>query len=61
MILTLKEPYSLMTAQTENTRNPQNIVHYCDREPEKEPEIMRQIEAFVKHFIKMYERKQIKL
>ena len=37
------------------------LIHYCDREPEKEPEIMRQIEAFVKHFIKMYERKQIKL
>lgn len=33
------------------------LVHNCDREPEKEPEIMRQIEAFVKHFIKMYERK----
>ena len=37
------------------------LIHYCDREPEKEPEIMGQIEAFVKHFIKMYERKQIKL
>ena len=32
------------------------LIHYCDREPEKEQEIMRQIEAFVKHFIKMYER-----
>ena len=32
------------------------LIHYCDREPEKEPEIMRQIEAFVKHFIKMYGR-----
>ena len=31
-----------------------SLIHYCDREPEKEPEIMRQIEAFVKHFIKMY-------
>ena len=30
------------------------LIHYCDREPEKEPEIMRQIEAFVKHFIKIY-------
>lgn len=30
------------------------LIHYCDREPEKEPEIMRQIEAYVKHFIKMY-------
>lgn len=33
------------------------LVHYCDREPEKEPEIMRQIEAFVKHFIETYKRK----
>ncbi len=32
------------------------LIHYCDREPEKEQEIMRQIEAFVKHFIKMYGR-----
>lgn len=30
------------------------LIHYCDREPEKEPEILRQIEAFVKHFIKIY-------
>ncbi len=30
------------------------LIHYCDREPEKEPMIMRQIEAYVKHFIKMY-------
>ncbi len=36
------------------------LIHYCDREPEKEPEIMRQMEAFVKHFIKTYqaERKE---
>ena len=33
------------------------LIHYCDREPKKEPEIMRQIEEFVKHFIKTYERK----
>ena len=33
------------------------LVHDRDREPEKEPEILRQIEAFVKHFIGMYERK----
>ena len=31
------------------------LVHCRDREPEKEPEIMRQIEAFVKHFIRMYQ------
>ena len=30
------------------------LIHYCDREPEKEPEIMQQIEAFVKHFIRIY-------
>ena len=34
------------------------LIHYCDREPEKEPEIMRQIEEFVKHFIKTYEKKE---
>ena len=33
-----------------------SLIHYCDREPEKEPEIMRQIEAFVKHFIKIYKK-----
>lgn len=33
------------------------LIHYCDREREKEPEIMRQIEAFVKHFIKTYKNK----
>ena len=33
------------------------LIHDCDREPEKEPEILRQIEAFVKHFIGTYERK----
>ena len=32
-----------------------SLIHYCDREPEKEPEIMRQIEAYVRHFIKTYE------
>ena len=31
-----------------------SLIHYCDREPEKEPEIMVRIEAFVKYFIKMY-------
>ncbi len=30
------------------------LIHLCDREPEKEPEIMQQIETFVKHFIGMY-------
>lgn len=31
-----------------------SLIHYCDREPEKEAEIMRQIETYVKHFIKTY-------
>lgn len=31
-----------------------SLIHYCDREPEKEKEIMGQIEDFIKHFIKMY-------
>ena len=33
-----------------------SLIHYCDREPEKESEIMEQIEAFVKHFIKIYKK-----
>ena len=33
-----------------------SLIHYCDREPEKEPEIMREIEVFVKHFIKIYKK-----
>lgn len=31
-----------------------SLIHLCDREPEKEREIMRQIEEFIKHFIKTY-------
>lgn len=31
-----------------------SLIHYCDREPEMEPTIMRQIEAYGKHFIEMY-------
>lgn len=30
------------------------LIHYCDREPDKQAEVMRQIEAFVKRFINMY-------
>ncbi len=30
------------------------LLHYCDREPEKEAEILHQIEAFIKHFISEY-------
>ena len=37
------------------------LIHYCDREPEKEPEIMWQIEEFVKHFIIIYGREKIEL
>ena len=32
------------------------LIHYCDREPEKEPEILQQMEAFVKHFIMIYKK-----
>ena len=35
------------------------LIHLCDREPEKEPEIMRQIEAFVRHFIGTYENEEL--
>ena len=31
-----------------------SLIHYCDREPEKEPEIMGQTEAYVRHFIRTY-------
>ena len=30
------------------------LIHYCDREPEREPEIMRQLDAYVRHFIRTY-------
>lgn len=30
------------------------LIHFCDREPDKEAEIMRQAEAFIKHFIDIY-------
>ena len=33
------------------------LIHYCDREPEKIPEIMQRIESFVKHFIGIYGKK----
>lgn len=31
-----------------------SLIHYCDREPKREPAIRRQIETYVKHFIKVY-------
>ena len=31
-----------------------SLIHYCDREPEREPEIMKKLKVYVKHFIKMY-------
>lgn len=31
-----------------------SMIHICDREPEIEPEIIQQIEAYVKHFISVY-------
>ncbi len=30
------------------------LIHYCDREPQKEAEIMQQIEKFIIHFISTY-------
>ena len=30
------------------------LIHCCDREPEREPEIVERIEAFVRHFIGIY-------
>ena len=30
------------------------LIHLCDREPEKESEAMKQVEAFSRHFIKTY-------
>jgi len=30
------------------------LIHYCDREPAKEQEIINEIEAFVRHFISTY-------
>ena len=32
------------------------LIHLCDREPEKTDEAMAQIEAFVRHFIRVYGR-----
>ena len=30
------------------------LVHFCDREPQRQSEAMRQIEKFIRHFIKIY-------
>jgi hypothetical protein len=30
------------------------LIHLCDREPEKTGEAMTQVEAFSRHFIKIY-------
>ena len=34
------------------------LIHYCDREPEKEPEILRKIKRFTEHFIRLYGNEQ---
>ena len=31
-----------------------SLIHLCDREPEKESEILQQIEAFLRHFMNTY-------
>lgn len=30
------------------------LVHLCDREPEREPEVLARVEAFVRHFARVY-------
>ena len=32
------------------------LLHLCDREPEREAEILQQMEALVKHFIRIYKK-----
>ena len=32
------------------------LIHYCDREPENEPEIIAQIKSFVKYFLSVYRK-----
>ena len=32
------------------------LIHLCDREPEKAEEAIAQVEAFSRHFVKMYEK-----
>ena len=34
-----------------------SLIHYCDREPEKEPEVMEKMKAFIRHFIETYGEK----
>lgn len=31
-----------------------SLIHYCDREPDMEPEIMEQIEAYIRYFIEAH-------
>ena len=35
------------------------LIHLCDREPEQEPEIVSQIEAFIRHFIRTYQNENL--
>ena len=32
------------------------LIHLCDREPDKTEEAIAQVEAFIRHFIKTYEK-----
>ena len=32
-----------------------SLIHLCDREPEKEKEVLKTIKEFAKHFVKTYE------
>lgn len=35
------------------------LIHLCDREPDRAPEVMAQIESFVRHFIATYREEEI--
>lgn len=35
------------------------LIHTCDREPVKEPEVMQEIEGFVRHFVSVYGKTKV--
>ena len=37
------------------------LIHLCDREPGKTEEAIRQIEAFSRHFVRIYGKEEAKL
>lgn len=50
-ILKKDDPAMLALAYTAPVTN---LIHLCDREPEREPEIVAEIEAYLHHFILIY-------